>query len=98
MAVATAPRGPLRNSDPGDDLVPVTKSDTLDVFGNTVATLTGNPPCSKALWVGTAGTATLVMSTGVVRTSVPLAVGVFPFRVRQVKNAGTASDIWAVIE
>lgn len=91
-----APRFSQSNVDGAPDVVPVTKSDTLDVWGRTISTLTGPSQHTKALLVGTAGTATLVMSTGETRTSVPLQQGYNPLWVVQVKNAGTAADIWAI--
>jgi hypothetical protein len=83
---------------PSRDCIPVTKSDTLNVFGVAYNTTNGGDArASRGLLVGTAGTATLVMSTGATRTTVPLQVGFNPLQVIQVKNAGTASDIWALI-
>lgn len=87
-------RGALSNSDPADTLTPVTKSDTLDVWGATYAQ--GTSRACRGLLVGTAGTATVVDASGATRTSIPLQAGFNPIRVKQVKNAGTAADIWAL--
>ncbi len=76
-----------------NDLVPVTKSDTNDVWGNTYSA--ASKPCNGLL-VGTAGTATVVTAAGNTRTSIPLQAGFNPIRVKQVTNTGGASDIWAV--
>ena len=51
---------------------------------------------ARALWVGTAGTANLQDASGVIRANVPLLQGLFPFPVKQVREGGLASDIWAV--
>lgn len=78
---------------PAGAVVPVTKSDTVDI----VPPPNGGYelPC-RALWVGTAGTATIIDGTGATRTDVPLIVGPNPFQVRRVLTGGTASDIWAL--
>jgi hypothetical protein len=51
---------------------------------------------TKALLVGTAGTANLMDGSGEVRTDVPLIQGYNPLRVKQVRTGGTADDIWAL--
>jgi len=51
---------------------------------------------TRALWVGSAGTATLVDEDGNTLTDFPLLVGLNPIRVRQVKTGGTADNIWAM--
>ncbi len=80
-----------------DDLVPVTKSDTNDIWGNTYAAtgVSASKPCNGLL-VGTAGTATVITAKGNTRTSIPLQAGFNPVRVKQILNTGTASDIWAI--
>lgn len=65
--------------------VPITKANTDLTDGVT-----------KALWVGTAGTANLKDEDGNVRANVPLVAGLNPFRVIQVRTSGTASDIWGL--
>lgn len=87
-------RGPVRNSDPAGLIVPVTKSNTLDVWGDTYAA-DSSRPC-RGLLVGTAGTATVIDASGATRTAIPLQAGYNPIRVKQVLNAGTAADIWAL--
>jgi hypothetical protein len=90
--------GRYRNS--AKDCVPVTKSNTLNVWGETFNSTAGPQSAARAcdgLLVGTAGTATLVMVTGQVRTDVPLKEGYNPLQVIQVRNSGTAADIWALI-
>lgn len=52
-------------------------------------------PC-RALWVGTAGTANLMDTTGTILTNFPLVAGPNPIQVNQVRTGGTASDIWAL--
>ena len=51
---------------------------------------------TKALLVGTAGTANLMDEDGNTVTNVPLQAGYNPLRVSQVRTGGTASDIWAL--
>lgn len=51
---------------------------------------------TKALLVGTAGTANLMDRSGTIRTDVPLVQGYNPLRVRQVRTGGTADNIWAL--
>lgn len=72
-------------SEPGDDIVPVTKADADLPDG----------VCS-ALLVGTAGTANIVTAKGVTRNNVPLQEGLFPVRCIRVLTGGTASNIWAI--
>lgn len=69
---------------PADIFVKVTKAneDLTDV--------------TKALLVGTAGTANLMDASGVIRTDVPLVRGYNPLRVLQVRTGGSADDIWAL--
>lgn len=50
----------------------------------------------RALWVGTAGTANLVDTTGEVLTDFPLKEGLNPIQVVRVSTGGTADDIWAL--
>lgn len=87
-------RAPLSNVDSADDLVPVTKSDTNDIWGNTYSAANSRP--CRGLLVGTAGTATVITAAGNTRTSIPLQAGYNPIRVTQIKNTGGASDIWAI--
>lgn len=72
---------------PGWDVEAVTASDSADL---------PDGEC-KALLVGTAGAATLIMASGETRTAVPLQQGYNPLRVRRVFSTGLgASNIWAV--
>jgi len=101
VATPTAPRFVQTNIDPADDLIPITKSDTLDVFGNAKQNDTGlggrGPwPSCRGILCGTAGTATVTMATGVKRASIPLQAGFNPIRVHQVWNTGGAADLWAI--
>lgn len=50
----------------------------------------------RALWVGTAGTATLIDACGNTCTDFPLQAGINPISVKQVTSVGTADDIWAL--
>lgn len=69
---------------PSDKFVKVTKAneDLEDV--------------TKALLVGTAGTANLMDASGGIRADVPLIQGYNPLRVKQVRTGGTADNIWAL--
>lgn len=71
---------------PGRKYVKITKSDTVD-FADGV---------SRALLVGTPGTATLIDSYGNERANVPLQQGYNPLHVARIKLGGTADDIWAI--
>lgn len=51
---------------------------------------------TRALLVGTAGTANLMDAEGNVLANVPLQQGYNPLKVLQVRTGGTASDIWAL--
>ena len=51
---------------------------------------------TKALLVGTAGTANLMDKNGNIRTDVPLIQGYNPLRVKQVRTGGRADNIWAL--
>lgn len=74
--------------DPAYDVIPVTKAD-VDL---------PNGPC-KAILVGIAGTLnvqTVGIGSATIRTSLPLAAGIYPFQLNQVRLGGTADDIWAI--
>ena len=49
----------------------------------------------RALWVGTAGTATMLDEQGNTLTDFPLKAGLNPIRIKR-WSAGTASDVWAL--
>lgn len=49
----------------------------------------------RALWVGTAGTATITTNTGAILTNFPLKEGPNPISCRLVA-LGTAADVWAM--
>lgn len=55
----------------------------------------GAIPVCRALWVGTAGTATIVCRDGTTATDFPLKAGLVPLRATTV-TLGTASDVWAL--
>jgi len=69
---------------PSDTFIPVTKAN------EDLARVT------KALLVGTAGTANLMDASGKIRADVPLIQGYNPLRVKQVRTGGTADNIWAL--
>lgn len=97
-AAATPPTSPELAVAPADDLVPVTLSNSLNVFGIAYnQTNGGDVRACRGLLVGTAGTANIVTAKGNLRSSVPLQVGWNPLRCIQIKTGGTASDIWAVV-
>jgi hypothetical protein len=78
---------PNRNRDasvPAIAYAPVTKADS-DL-----------PDLTRALLVGSPGTANLMQADGTIRTDVPLQQGYNPLQVRQVRTGGTATDIWAL--
>lgn len=50
----------------------------------------------RSLWVGTAGTATIVDEAGNTLTDFPLLAGVNPIRITKLTALGTASDVWAM--
>ncbi len=79
-----------------DDVVPVTKSATLDVWGGTYSDTNTKP--SNGLLVGTAGAADIITAAGNTRSNVPLQAGYNPLREKAVLTTGTssASDIWAI--
>lgn len=77
---------------------PVNNTTTSAVVYRLVTKADANLPNSttKALLVGTAGTANLMQPDGTIQTSVPLQVGYNPLQVLQVRTGGTATDIWAL--
>ena len=50
----------------------------------------------RALWVGTAGTATMVDENGNTLTNFPLLAGLNPIRITKLTALGTAADVWAL--
>jgi hypothetical protein len=50
----------------------------------------------RALYVGTAGTANMMDSSGEIATDFPLQAGLNPVRPKQLRTGGTADDIWAL--
>lgn len=72
---------------PAGSMVAVTKSNSVDIADGP----------SRALLVGTAGTANIVMADGTTLSNVPLQQGYNPLRVQRVNTGGTASDIWALL-
>ena len=74
--------------DPAYDVVPVTKADEDLPDG----------PC-KAILVGVGGTLnvqTVGRGQPQIRNSLPLAAGLYPFQLTQIRTGGTASDIFAI--
>ena len=71
---------------PSGNIVKITKTDDTNLPGGV----------TRALWVGTAGTANLVSEDGQTMASFPLIAGLNPIRVLQVETGGTADDIWAL--
>lgn len=59
-----------------------------------VGTITGGPV--RALWVGTAGTATFIDLDGNVCTNFPLIAGPNAIQIQELTSLGTASDVWGV--
>lgn len=58
----------------------------------------GNPLAvvPRALWVGVAGTATVVDMSGTTHNDYPLKEGLNPIRITELGDGGTADDIWAL--
>jgi hypothetical protein len=52
-------------------------------------------PTPRSLWVGTAGTATMIDASGNTLTNFPLLAGLNPLRITNI-TLGTAADVWAV--
>lgn len=50
----------------------------------------------RGLWVGTAGTATMIDAAGNTLTDFPLQAGLNPISITRVSTGGTADDIWAL--
>jgi hypothetical protein len=74
--------------DPAYDVIPVTKADADLPEGS-----------CKAILVGQAGTLniqTVGRGSPEIRTSVPLAAGIYPFQCKQIRTGGTADNIWAI--
>ena len=61
----------------------------LSASASTIAT-------TRSLWVGTAGTATMLDVSGNTLTDFPLLAGVNPIRITKLTALGTASDVWAM--
>lgn len=88
-------RGPVRNDDPADDVVPVSASDTNGIDGQPFDN--NSSKVYRGLLVDSAGVATIVTAAGNLRTDVPLQQGYNPIRCKQVKSTGlAASGIWAL--
>lgn len=85
------PANPFSSQTPGligpaAQILPVTKSDTLDLPMGVC----------RALLVGTAGTANLIDASGSTVANVPLQQGYNPIGVQRVLTGGTADNIWAL--
>jgi hypothetical protein len=50
----------------------------------------------KALWVGTAGTATMLDGYGDELTAFPLQVGLNPIMISELTSLGTAANVWGM--
>lgn len=50
----------------------------------------------RALWVGTAGTATMTSEAGDVLTDFPLKAGLNPIRIKRLSTLTTAADVWGL--
>lgn len=87
-AVDTDKRGPLRNTDPADDALPVTKHDTNDIHGNPFNNET-SIPC-QSFSIATAGDVVVVTAKGNTRT-LTLPAGVIPLRIKQIKSTNTTA-------
>jgi hypothetical protein len=84
--------GPLSPVAPAKSAYKVTASDTVDVYGATRMGI----PC-RALNVGTAGAADMIMADGVAVSAYPLQQGYNPIRVQRIKSTNlTAANIWAL--
>lgn len=74
---------------PAWDVIPVTKADANLPDGT-----------CKAILIGTAGTLNVEMrgidGVPVVRNSLPLEAGLYPFQCTQIRTGGTADSIFAV--
>ena len=75
--------GPSRGLHSARDVAPLTKG-------------AGSIPETRALLVGTPGTANIVTASGASRSNVPLVEGVNPIRITELLAGGTADNIWAM--
>ena len=50
----------------------------------------------RALWIGTAGTLNFVDETGTTRTNFPAQAGLNPIRITELRESGTADNIWGL--
>jgi len=53
-------------------------------------------PVTRALLVGTAGTATVVDADGNTATDIPLQAGYNPLQIQKLTALGTAANVWAL--
>ena len=68
----------------------------LETSGSIVQLLTGTTfAITRAVWVGTAGTATLTTENGQTLTNFPLKEGANPVKIKGI-TFGTAADIWGL--
>ena len=72
----------------------IVKLDSYAGVGGLVAA--GAPGMPKALWVGSAGTATMKDGYGDVLTGFPLEVGYNPIMISELTTLGTASNVWGM--
>jgi hypothetical protein len=70
-------------------LIPSSKVVKLSAAGADIA-------IPRALWVGTAGTATMTDAEGNTLTDFPLKAGLNPIRIRRLTTLTTAADVWGL--
>jgi len=84
---------PQQQSHPYNRAVVITKSDTVNIDGSTysASAATKAIPC-EAIWVGTAGTMTVVFEDGST-AAFTAAVGLVPVKAIRVNSTGTAAAL-----
>src|SRR5678816_1876737 len=100
MAAPKGLRAPSSNVDPGEDGIPWTKSDTLDLLGNTFNA--NSSPIARALYVDAAGsTGTIVVTTaaGNKRTFAGLITGTTfsAVRIQRLWSTGTDATVHGIV-
>ncbi len=80
-----------------DLALPSAKAVKLDPFvGAGVLVGSTGPGMPKALWVGTAGTATMLDGYGDELTAFPLQAGLNPIMISELTSLGTAANVWGM--
>lgn len=82
--------GPNRNSDPSNGAVAVSKSDTLDIWGDTFNA--GGSKACRAIYVGASGDIKMMMADGTIVTRTNVPVGQWSWRVRRIYSTGTTAS------